>query len=129
MFCRGIHIASSLNELRHTTRRALDFAPISELTFPNNDDLPARLPQFTNVARIPSPVGLNLVPPERRVRLWNVACFAPMAVPKAPVNENDCACSGKYDVWFARETSHVDAVTHSHPMKSSPKRQLWCCVT
>jgi hypothetical protein len=129
MFYRGKHIAPSLNELRNATPAALDFATIAELAFPNNDDLPAGLPQLMYIARIPCPVGLNFVPPERGIRFRNMAGFAPVTMPKAPVNEDDRTCRGKHYVGSARKTSHVDAVTHSHPMKSAPERQFWSCVT
>lgn len=80
-----------------------------QLTFPNGHYPPAHFLQLRFVAFVPLLVPFDLLLPEIRVAVWNMAVHL-MAVPKTAVNEDHNSVFAQYNIGRARQLLHVLAI-------------------
>lgn len=96
-----------------------------QFTFPDNDDLPAGLPERFHVLFIARHVPAELCLPEVLVSFRACAIFASrMAMPEAPMHKHSCSPLRENDVRLAREIFAVKAEPKSYIMKKRTNLDL-----
>lgn len=95
-------------------------AVTAELTLPDRQDPPPTLSQFDLLSRIALAVSVNLVPPILHVGLWNpVPSSAGVAMPEAPVHEDDLPPGREHQVRPPRQVLAMKAIAVAQGVKSA----------
>jgi hypothetical protein len=90
---------------------------LSQSTFPNYDDSPARFEQFRRLTTITSHISLEFRMPECPTALWSVSQLASrVAMPEASMNEYDCPISREDNIRSAGETMAMQPEPDTHAM-------------
>lgn len=98
-----------------------------QLTFPNGHYPPAHFLQLRFVAFVPLLVPFDLLLPEIRVAVWNMAVHL-MAVPKTAVNEDHNSVFAQYNIGRARQLLHVLAIAVAPVVQVAADDKFWLSV-
>jgi hypothetical protein len=92
-------------------------------TLPNNEQLPAQSPQFSLLTLIPFYILIQLISPERFMRVGPLRSSAAlMAVPKAPMDENNLLVFPEDDIGIPGQIVSAGSKSITHPMDHRPDR-------
>ena len=101
------------------------FAPLSQCTFPDDRDPPARFEQIESVPTIPLDVGIELGLPELRARGRSVGVGAVgVPVPETAVNKAHRSEPPEYEIRCARKLSIVQSVSETEGVESASEEEF-----
>lgn len=100
-----------------------------QLAFPNSEYLPAECLQLSLLASVPLDCPAKFLGPEVGARLRHRRTGTPfMAVPEAPVNEDDRAVLRENDVRFSGEAGSMQPEAKTSPVEKATKKNFGFCV-